>query len=64
MGHVFNIVLEKGEAKKPISEMTPEEVSVISERVFRIVKARAAQVGQQPVISNKRTQQQDKSFDI
>ena len=56
----FNIILEKGEAKKSIFDMTPEEVKEVSDKVWEIVKARAASIGQLPVVMPKRLKSGDK----
>jgi hypothetical protein len=46
----LHIVLEKGEAKKSLFEMSPSEIREVSRRIFKIVTERAEQVGQKPVV--------------
>lgn len=46
----WGIVLEKGNAEKPLSAMTPEEVEVAARHIFKRVVERAAAVGQKPIV--------------
>ena len=58
MDNKIIIVLEKGEAKKPVSEMTIEEIHEAGERIYKKVITRAAAVGQLPVVGvRKKTEQ-------
>jgi hypothetical protein len=62
MDKKLNIVLERGEAKRSIFDMTPEEIREVSEQVFHIVKIRAAEVGQLPVVTSRKRVDKHKSI--
>ena len=59
MSDKIEIILEKGEAKKPFTEMTDEETNEAAERVFKKVVARAAAFGQEPVVGVRKKSRND-----
>ena len=50
----YKIVLEKGEAKKSIFEMSCEEIRQAGERIFRKVCIEAEKFGQTPAVSKSK----------
>lgn len=49
--HEIQIHLETGEALKSIFEMNAEEIEEVSRQIFQFVRTKAAEVGQQPIVS-------------
>lgn len=52
MNNNIHIVLEKGEAKKPFTELTNEEFAQIGKKVFAEVTKLASTIGTQPVTTH------------
>ena len=64
MDNKIIIVLEKGEAKKPFTEMTHEEFREAGERIFKKVIARAAAFGHEPAVGVKKKIGNDESGEV